>query len=833
MRPDVSVVLACGDPDPRVVASVLGQSLGNVELVVVGSAGGAAGGDQRMRYVAGQEAGGRGAARNEGLDAVRAPFVMVLDDGVVLTRHACGSLLAEVERTGGDFATGAVTWPRGTAAGPRAGFYAPRRVVAGVRDEPRMFLDAAVTNKLYRTGFLREHGVRFPEDVHEEDVVFTAQVFRDARRFAVVPWPVHLAPPRTGDGDLDDVRRRVRAARTADARLRDGGAPDLVAARQRRFLVHDLRGHLDGLPRRDAVWVKEFAAALRPYLSELEPGVEATVDPMVAVCCHLARAGRVADLVVAARSLTTPRAAPRHALRVDGRTYWGTRAHPGLDITGLGLAELPFSASRIRHEVTEITASGTVVSLTIRTYDPFAVLRRGRTVADLVVRGTRVRLAPRRQPDGGYLVRAEIDLAGTPPGRGGRTDALIRFTRADGHHTSDRLLVDPATPPLVLTTGGHQVTVGPVGDSAFLRVRWRGAGVARPRTRPRRVLTGARVKEWVYRRLIRVVRPRPGLALFESAGGAAYTGNPRYVHEEIRRRGLPLRVCWSVRGDPSGFPADVPLVRRMSWRYVWLLARAGYWVDDRGLPAGFPKPARTRYLQTWDGFPEAGPGGDAAERRAAVARWDALVSPGPEFTRVFVPATEFTGTVLPFGSPKCDVLVTGDPGAAHRVRAALEIPPDRRVLLYAPHPGTTAGDGLEVVAETLAGQWVIVVHAEGRYRIPRRVRPLVRTAGPEVNDLILASDALAGDHMPLVRDYACTGRPILIYSPGGPAGDRCDPLPGPVLTTPKELVTALADLDEVTERHAARYADFRALYCADETGDAARRVVAAFFHPRR
>jgi CDP-glycerol glycerophosphotransferase len=866
MRPDVSVVLTIRD-DPaglsRAIASVLGQSLRNLELIVVGGEGepGPSAGlrDPRLRHLCGQDGGGRGAARNDGLDAARAPYVMILDSGAALTRHACASLLAEVERTGADFATGPSARPdaaprRRTPGIPRPGLYSPRRVVDGIRAEPRMFLDGSATNKLYRTAFLREYGLRFPDDVHDEDVVFTAALFRDARRFAVVPWTVHLAAPgpkgkggEARDGadaeDMEDVRRRVRAARLADARLRDGGAPDLVAHRQRRFLAHDLRGHLDGLPRRGAVWVKEFAAVLRPYLDELEPGVPALVDPMAAVCCHLVQADRPEDLVVAARSLTAPRAAPRHALRVDGRTYWGTRAHPGLDITGLGMAELPFSASRIRHEITEIAASGTVVSLTIRTYDPFAVLRRDRTVADLVVRGLRVRLSPRRQPDGGYLIRAELDLAELRPGRDGRTDALIRFTRSDGHHTGDRLLIDPATPPLVLVAGGHRITVAPVGDSAFLRVRWRRDGAApRRAARPRalRSLGGTEVKQWVYRRLIRLVPPRRDLALFESSGGAACTGNPKYVHEEIRRRGLPLRVCWSVRDDPAGFPADVPLVRRMSWRYVWLLARSGYWVDDRGFPPGFPKPRRTRYLQTWDGYP-GGESGDPAVRRAAVARWDALVSPGPEFERVFVPAGEFTGAVLGFGSPKCDVLVTGDPGAGPRVREALEIPPDRRILLYAPAPrdhraAAREAAGLEVLAEALAGQWVIVLRAGPCHRIPRRVRHLVRPAAayPEVNDLILASDALAGDHMPIVRDYACTGRPILLYSCGGPAPEPREIAPGPVLETPRELIAALADLEGVRERYAARYADFRALFCAGENGGAAVRVVDAFFrHVRR
>ncbi|MFC4535097.1 bifunctional glycosyltransferase/CDP-glycerol:glycerophosphate glycerophosphotransferase [Sphaerisporangium dianthi] len=887
MQPDVSVVLITFNDSarlPRAIASVLGQSLRNLELIVVDDASTddtsavvAGLDDARIRYIRRQVNSGHcGAPRNTGLDAARAPHVMFLDSDDELTRHACKSLLLEVRRTGADFAAGQISRlveATGRTQRYRPELYRPRRVVDGVRAEPRLFLDGFATNKLYRTAFLREHGLRFAENIHYEDHVFTAALFCAARRFAIVPWVVYLwrrAADQTSislsTGDMDNVRHRVRAAQISDAILRDNGCSDLVGHRQQRFLSQDLRVYLNKLPRHGKVWIKEFTSVVRPYLDELEPGALQRAEPMTRVCCHLIGLDRAEDLRVAARSLTGPKAAPRHALRVDGRTYWGTRADPGLDITPLRLAELPFTASRIRHEAGEISCRGTVVSMTVRTYDPFAVLRRWETVAELTVKGLRVPLEPRRQPDGSYLTRVEMDLAGARLGRlgfdGGR-DVRIAYVRPDGHRTSDRLLVDPATPPLTLTVGMHEVTLAPSGDSAVLRVSWRPSDTLRraARLRSLRALAGdARLKLWVYRRLIKVVPRRRDLALFESDVGAAYTGNPRYIHEEIRRRGLRLRVRWSARADAAGFPGGVPLVRRMSWRYVWTMARAGYWVDSHGFPLDFPKPKGTRYLQTWHGqalktvgFESPDLRGDfpgPRERwRAGVARWDALVSPGPEFERVFVPSNEYTGAVLGFGSPRCDVLVNGDPSAGPRVREALEIPGDRRVLLYAPtyrdlakRSGASVRLDLDALADALADQWVLVLrtHPAECFKVPERVRRLVRPAGsyPEVNDLILASDVLVSDYSSIICDYACTGRPILLYADDhddyvrmerGLNYDLREIAPGPVLTSTSELISALRDLPAVQAEYAERYADFAALFCSEETGKATPRVVDAFF----
>jgi CDP-glycerol glycerophosphotransferase len=891
------VVISYNDAErlARAVRSVLRQSLRAIEVVVVDDASTdetprvvAAIGDSRVRYIRRKvNSGGCGAPRNDGLAGVGAPYVMFLDSDDELPRHACKSMLAEIERTGADFVTGQVKRlfeESGKTRRYYPGLYR-RRVLDGIREDPEMFLDCFSTNKLYRTDFLRRAGLWFREDLHYEDHLWSARLFCAARRFAVVPWVVYLwhrapegGPYRRSISrslyELDNVADRVRAARLCDRHLEAAGFGDLVGARQRRFLRQDLRVYLnEAVPAATPGWVERFRGVVGPYLGELRPEAYEGIDPIIRVCCHLIGHGTAEELQVAARSLTGPRAAPRRVVRVDGRTYWGDTPAPGLDITECRMAELPFSASRLRHEIERFSAIGSRLALTVRTYDPFGVLdgpaAKARLKAHLAVRGLRTPLRWERQADGSYLAEVEVDLADVPLPRLGFTGHCVPrivVTRAeDGHRTGDALLVSPLAAPVTVRTRGHEVTVRPEGRAAALRVEWRCRSprrhLARLRKAAVRRLGSGAVKLAVYRALIHVLPRRRDLVLFEADAGKGYTGNPRYIHEEIRRRGLPLRAVWSTSRGRRGFPGDVALVRRWSWRYVWTLARAAYWVDSHNLPLPFPKPRGTRYLQTWHGqgiksigfdAPDLRGDFDAPRRRwrAAVARWDALVSPGAEFERLFVPSNGYTGPVLRCGSPRCDVLVHGDPEAAGRVRAELEIPGGRRVLLYAPtyrdHArGRSIRADLTMLAEALADEWVLILrtHPIEKCVVPSRARHFVRPAGgyPEINDLILASDALLTDYSSVMCDYAVTGRPMLFLiddweeyrrSGRGVYHDLPAIAPGPCVRDTAELIDALRDLDRLAAAYAARYAAFRELWCADERGDAAARVVDAFFEGR-
>ncbi|MEV8633377.1 CDP-glycerol glycerophosphotransferase family protein [Streptosporangium sp. NPDC051023] len=895
------VVIAYNDAArlPRAVRSVLGQSLRNIEVII--SDDGSTDGtervarrlrreDRRVRYLRRDvNSGGCGAPRNDGVAAARAPYVMFLDSDDELPRHACKSMLQELERTGADFVTGQISrlyeW-NGRTQPYYPGLFARRRTVEGIAREPGMFLDSFSTNKLYRTEMLRR--LPFREDLHYEDHVFTTELYCTARRFAVVPWVVYLwHRAAEADGsrlsislsirEMDNVRQRIRAARLSDGILRENGLAGLVAERQRRFVLQDLRVYLNPLPSRDLAWAEEFVSLARPYLAEFEQGVFEGVDPVVRVCCRFILEGRADELVVAARSLSGPKAAPRFAVREEGRTYWGTTPAEGLEITSLRMAELPFGAARLRHEAA-LRAEGSRITLTIRTYDPFGVLAANPGWKAFAQFGRhRVELAPRALDGGGHLSEATVDLAALGRGRFGHDshyDPRISIVRPDGRVTSDRLLVDPAAEPIRLTVPCHEITAGAEGQAAFLRVRWRRRGPLR-RMAPRlgraragllRRLSTPGLKLRLYRALIRIVPPRRDLVLFEADVGAGYTGNPRYVYEELRRRRAPFDMVWSVARNRRNFPGDARLVRRMSWRYLWTMARAGHWVDSHGLPLAYPKPAGTRYLQTWHGQGVKTVGFDAPDLRAdfaeprrrwraAVARWDALVMPSAEFERIFVSSNGYDGPVLRYGSPRCDVLVNGDDEAVRRARDLLELPPDRRVLLYAPtyrdratFSGRSVRADLDMMAGALADDWVVILrtHPVERYTVPEHLRHFVRPAGsyPEVNDLMLASDALLTDYSSLMCDYAVTGRPMLFLIDDweeyrrverGVTHDLPAIAPGPCVTRTEELIRALRDLDggaaAFTARYASKYAAFQRTWCADERGHAAAKVVDAFFGP--
>ncbi|MET8004856.1 bifunctional glycosyltransferase/CDP-glycerol:glycerophosphate glycerophosphotransferase [Nonomuraea glycinis] len=855
---------------PRAVRSVLRQSLRDLEVIVVDDAstdetprvaGELMESDPRVRYLRRPaNSGGCGAPRNDGLDAAAAPYLMYLDSDDELPRHACKSLLTEIERTGVDFVSGQISRLYESSGRLKPYYptlFAKRRVVAGIGEEPELFLDSFTTNKLYDVRFLRDGGLRFPEDIHYEDHPFATELYARARRFAVVPWVVYhwrRTPGGTSISlsikEMENVRHRVIAARRSDDILRAHGLAHLLPARQFRFLHQDLRVYLNPLPTRDRVWVKEFAAIVRPYLEGISPEVFDRIDPMVRVCGHLILADRVDDLRVAAGSLTGSRAAPRAAVRIHDRTYWGTTVFPGMDITDLGLAELPFSAARLRHEVAELARDGDQVRMTVHTYDPFGALPVD-WQAFLRVGGKRIPIQPQASGEGGYV--SEVTF--TPAGK---CDPRIGFTRlSDGHTTTDRLLVDPAMEPVELPGG----TVRAEGYAAYLCVRPKAARSSFIRKLRRRVLkrigTPA-MKLRVYKALVKVLPPRRNLALFESDVGKGCTGSPRALYEELRRRELPIEVVWSVARRRDDFPADARLVRRGSWAYVWTMARAGYWVDSHGFPLDYPKPRRTRYLQTWHGQGIKSIGFDAPDLRAdfdkprerwraAVARWDALVAPSAEFARCFLPSNGYTGKVYRCGTPRCDALLRGE--VTDDVRRRLEIPQDRKILLYAPtYRDRAKGSGrsvradLALMARELAGEWVVVLrtHPVERFKPPEHLRHFVRPAGsyPEINDLMLTSDALLTDYSSVMCDYALTGKPMLFLiddwddyrlSERGVYHDLPSIAPGPCVTTTRELIGKLRDLPAVHDSYAERYAAFRELWCADERGDAAHRIVTDFF----
>lgn len=351
------------------------------------------------------------------------------------------------------------------------------------------------------------------------------------------------------------------------------------------------------------------------------------------------------------------------------------------------------------------------------------------------------------------------------------------------------------------------------------------------------------------------------LVIFESFLGKSYSGNPRYIYEELRRVRPDLRCVWSYNGSRP-IPGDPQVVRRGSPEYFRLLAQAKYRVNNVLFPVHGRKP-ETRYLQAWHGTPlkrlsfdieVSGPEMDARDNFYRESRaWTLLLSENAYSSEVFRRAFRYDGEVLELGYPLTDPLL--DPSVDRAALAgSLGLPEDRRFILYAPtwRDHKAIGDwqhafdlqlDLARVSTSLADDQMLLIKAHhlvaerlDHAALPANVRDMSHL--DDVNELCMLADALITDYSSVFFDFAVTGRPILFYcydlelyasAIRGFYLDVQEDLPGPVVQTNQALIALLGDLDGVAREYAQRYRAFQQRFCSLNDGRVARRVVQAVF----
>lgn len=370
-------------------------------------------------------------------------------------------------------------------------------------------------------------------------------------------------------------------------------------------------------------------------------------------------------------------------------------------------------------------------------------------------------------------------------------------------------------------------------------------------------------------------RARPGPApvrIVWSSFRGLYADNPRAVYEALVARGAgwagadDVTHTWLCTPATRGtFPRGVDTVLQGTPEARVALESADVVVANDCLSLCWDKRPGTVYLQTWHGTPlkrihhdvqPARPGWlDGADRD--VARWDHLLSPNAASTERLRGAFGFRGQVHETGYPRNDVLSSPRRAALREeVRRRLGIPAGTTAVLYAPtwrddlvldrigDSDTELRIDLADFAARLGDDHVLLVRLHSivadRFALPDGVPVVDVSDEPDPAGLYLAADVLVTDYSSAVFDFAVTGKPVLFFTYDlahfrdelrGFYVDLEEMAPGPLLSTSPELVDALADLDGVRERHAARYAEFRQTFCHLEDGHATERVLDLLFPP--
>ncbi|WP_405810493.1 bifunctional glycosyltransferase family 2 protein/CDP-glycerol:glycerophosphate glycerophosphotransferase [Streptomyces sp. NBC_01520] len=910
------------------VESVLDQTLRAVEALVVLPADGgpalraaaaplAGRSPDRVRLLDADACADRVAAlRNTGLDAARGTYVLVLGDGERLQEHACRNLWDAGARTGADLVAG--RWSRLTGDGDKEQeppwqqpLFERSRAVGGFADAPGLAVhDALVTGFCLRREARERHALRYGEDLTRSEILFGPQAAEAVGRIALVRR--RIVSGRAVPDDGRDLTGLVEAHRRVGHLLRARGRAGLCEERDEAFLHDRLVPLVRTFPLLPAAERDRIAAtASRVLPDSVLERVLLTLPPAERAAVRLLERGD-ADGVLAAAYALRRRGTVAAPLTVadDGRVYWpGGEADPALDVTGLGHQHRTFGELRLMNRLTRCETDGRRVLLEGHLVLPAHTGPGPSPKAHLEFRvrdGSRSFRVPvdelRRDATGiHWRTRADLTRALRPLGvrdtvwdarmvvEDGRTRAVSDlFAAHDLVGPADRFRALPRLGPaagdtwqpyvtlkdhLALRLEAHRRPARTAGRLVHYATHFRPARRVRlllrslRRRRDRLYARGFKVS--VYHSWLLRLPVRKGSVVFESHMGTCYGDSPRAVHEEVRARGLPLHCVWSYDNSPEGFPADgARLVRRWSWRYLWALARAEYWVDNQGFPQHLAKPSGTTYLQTWHGSAYKRMGFDETRVRLlnapqrerlqqAVHRFDHFLVRSEHDVRTLARAYRLPErTLLRTGYPRNDTLLAArarDEAEGRLPRPALAarlgLPDHRKIVLYAPTfrggPGKQKRRRLLLdaarFAERFGDEYTLLVRAHylGAASLPVCPPGTVVDVSDhhDVSELLALADVLVTDYSSIMFDYALLDRPIVLFAPDldayaadrGSYFDLREKAPGPVAATEDELFDVLARLKAADTGFQERRAGFAREFGAYDRGDAARAVVDTVF----
>lgn len=359
------------------------------------------------------------------------------------------------------------------------------------------------------------------------------------------------------------------------------------------------------------------------------------------------------------------------------------------------------------------------------------------------------------------------------------------------------------------------------------------------------------------------VLPAKNIIVFESFFGKQFSDNPKAIYDYLINSSDydGYRLIWSVKYsfEKEFIKHDCEYVTRGSLRWIILMARAKYWINNTRQPSWIVKNKHTIYLQTWHGTPlkKLGmdienvrmPGTNTEKYRVNFIRdtkkWDVLLAQNEYAARIFENAFQFkSSNIMTTGYPRNDKLVNYNKDEILEIKKKLKLPLNKKIILYAPtwkdNESYRRGEykasmkmNLKQMKEALSNEYVLLI--KWHYLIADNIEiekdlsdfaiKLPQTM--DISNCYLISDLLITDYSSVFFDYAVLCRPIIFYTPDwdeyqkeirGMYEEVSKALPGPIVENTTELITS------IIEKSPPSIA-FLSTFCTYEDGKSSERVV--------
>lgn len=286
---------------------------------------------------------------------------------------------------------------------------------------------------------------------------------------------------------------------------------------------------------------------------------------------------------------------------------------------------------------------------------------------------------------------------------------------------------------------------------------------------------------------VRLLPVKHNRVLFVSFRGKQYSCNPRAISEcLVKKAGGQLEIAWAFH-DAEKFrfleKEGVKVLSDSSFEFIKYALTSRVIVTNTYYKPHLPRRKNQYFIRTWHGggaYKRVGKAQNLPFAERAFVKMqqqgaNLYLSSSKAFSEMTIrEAFGYKGEILECGMPRNDRLVKGDAeDAKKRVYEYLNLPEDVHLALYAPtYRDNKDGDGQypdfarmeKALMKRFGGQWKIAYRGHHVY-YKNSVCARCLNAGDymDMQDLLLAADALITDYSSSIWDMSLMMKPVFLF----------------------------------------------------------------------
>ena len=367
------------------------------------------------------------------------------------------------------------------------------------------------------------------------------------------------------------------------------------------------------------------------------------------------------------------------------------------------------------------------------------------------------------------------------------------------------------------------------------------------------------------------------MILFEVFNGRNYSCSPKAIYECMIKdeKYKDYTFVWAFKNVNKHIKLSnerTVLVKINSKNYFKYLSMSKYWVVNSLVTSAIKKKKNQLYIQCWHGTPlkklrydievEGNVLNSVKEIRRRndldAVKFDYFLSPSKFCTEKFTSAFNLKklkkdNILIEEGYPRNDYLINHKKSDVIKIKKALNIPKDKKVILYAPtfrdnqHTsgvGYTYNLGLDFdkLKKEFNDDYVILFRTHyfvsNSFDFTNYENFIIDASKyDDINDLYIVSDMIITDYSSVFFDFANLKRPMLFYMYDLEEYKNnlrdfyfdLDVLPGPIVEKEKDLIKEIKNIDKYDKKYLKKYQKFNEKFNYLDDGSATKRVVDIIF----